>query len=255
MKSTWFGNKTRYEFAKCLQDADYSNHLFQTMQEFLTAALGAMRQASRLARGQAMDEAIEETVIKAQSRVKKPERLGECLGIMVLGLEEEPHDFLGSVISELGQTDTKFKGQCFTQDALCRLMAEVTLAEAKPTLRKRLMLNEPACGGGATVIGALEILKRKEFMPWHYHWTCIDVDWRMFATCYIQLNLLAVPARVYHGNTLSMQMHDWDDTIMAVMYPPRERDFEYGEPKSKTETKPDPKRIPSASRAQAMLFE
>lgn len=226
MKSTWFANRRRYEFAKCLRDADYSMHLYELMRLFLQASYGAMKQASNLAAGHGMDEAIEQTVIDAQMRVKHKQRLAECLGVLVMGLEEEPHDFLGTVISELDQNDSKFKGQCFTPDSLCRLMSSVTIGHEKPNDERRLMLNEPACGGGAMVIAAAETLKGNGFMPWHYHWTCVDVDWRMFAVTFIQLNLLGIPAHVIHGNTLSLEQWDSAVTIVSMLHPPRKRDWE-----------------------------
>lgn len=223
MKSTWFGDRKRYEFALCLADADHGNQSWDNMNCFLTAATGAFRQACRMAIGCPMDDAIEQEVIKSQKRVKRPEKLAECLAILTAGLEENPYDFLGTTLAELSQLDVAWKGQCFTPPALCTLMAQVTLGDAKPDPSQRMLLHEPAVGGGATVIAASNVLKENGFFPWNYHWTCVDVDWRMFAISYIQLTLLGIPAGVIHGNTISMQQWDGANTLTAVLHPLRER--------------------------------
>lgn len=227
MKSTWFSNRKRYDFAKCLQSADYAQHSYELMRLFLQAALGAFRQGAIMATGRPMDDAIEQTVIDAQQRVKHPGKLSECLAIMTMALEDDPHDFLGSLISELDQNDSKWKGQCFTPPALCQMMAELTITaavgDAKPDPDHRLMLNEPACGGGAMVIATSEVLKRQGFYPWNYYWVCVDVDWRMFAISYIQLTLLGIPANVINGNTLSLEIRDSAETLAAVLHPVRRR--------------------------------
>lgn len=223
MKSTWFGNRRRYEFAKCLAAADYGMHSWDTMDCFLKAATGALRQGCRRAIFLPMDDAIEQEVIKAQKRVQNPAKLSECLAILVQGLEEDQHDFLGSMLAELSQLDVSWKGQCFTPPALCTLMASMTMGDIEPDHDNRLMLSEPCCGGGAMVIASSNVLKDRGFFPWNYYWTCVDVDWRMFAISYIQLTLLGIPAGVIHGNTLSMEQWDGANTLAAVLHPLRER--------------------------------
>jgi len=223
MKSTWFGNKQRYEFAKLIQEADYSMHGWDLYHSWLQVASGSMRQACHVMRTGVKDERIEQTVIEHQKRVKHPENFARAMGVLVAALEKESDDFLGSVLMEWGQNDVRFKGQCFTPMAVCRMMAALTIGDRKPDPDKRLMISEPACGGGAMVIATSEVLKANGFFPWNYHWQCVDVDWRMFAACYIQTTLLGIPAEVVHGNTLSQERWDTAETISAVLYPLRKR--------------------------------
>jgi len=223
MKSTWFGNKQRYEFAKLIQEADYSMHGWDLYSSWLQVASGSMRQACHVMRTGVKDDRIEQTVIEHQKRVKHPENFARAMGVLVAALEKESDDFLGSVLMEWGQNDVRFKGQCFTPMPVCRMMAALTIGDRKPDPDERLMISEPACGGGAMVIATSEVLKANGFFPWNYHWQCVDVDWRMFAACYIQTTLLGIPAEVVHGNTLSQERWDTAETISAVLYPLRKR--------------------------------
>jgi type I restriction-modification system DNA methylase subunit len=223
MKSTWFGNKQRYEFAKLIQEADYSMHGWDLYNSWLQVASGSMRQACHVMRTGVKDDRIEQTVIDHQKRVKHPENFARAMGVLVAALEKESDDFLGSVLMEWGQNDVQFKGQCFTPMSVCRMMATMTIGDRKPDPDERLMISEPACGGGAMVIATSDVLKANGFFPWNYHWQCVDVDWRMFAACYIQTTLLGIPAEVVHGNTLSQERWDTAETISAVLYPLRKR--------------------------------
>lgn len=223
MKSTWFSNRQRYEFAKLVQEADYSLHGWDLFHSWLQVASGSLRQGCHLFRTGEKDLKIEQTVIEHQKRVKHPENFARALGVLVAALEKESDDFLGSVLMEWGQNDVQFKGQCFTQMPVCRMMAALIIGDQKPDPENRLMISEPACGGGAMVIATSDVLKANGFFPWNYHWQCVDVDWRMFAACYIQASLLGIPAQVVHGNTISLECWDTAETIAAVMHPVRKK--------------------------------
>lgn len=236
MKSTWFSKRSHYDFARCLQDADYSLHSWDLLHEWLTAASLSLKQGCRVMVGLDPDPAIEERVIKAQNRVKHPGKLAECLGILVNGLEEETEDFLGSTISELGQNDSKYRGQCFTPYSVCTMMARMTMQDMTPDPNHRLTLQEPACGGGAMVIASSDVLKERGFFPWNYYWTCVDIDWRMFACTYIQCSLLGIPATVIHGNTISLEQWESANTFAATAHPYRVRKEPTKEPEPQPET-------------------
>ena len=223
MKSTWFGDRRRYEFAKCIHDADYSRMVWDTFGGFLTCASYALRQGvHKLTTGE-LSEEMEEIVVKEQQRFKHPSRFADAMGILTMALEERSYDFLGTYLGEMEMNDSKFKGQCFTPPALCELMAGLTLDEQEPKQGETLLLNEPACGGGAMVIAASEVLKGRGFYPWHYYWVAVDVDWRCFAMAYIQLTLLGIPANVIHGNSLSLEVHSEAVTFAGAMHPPKQK--------------------------------
>lgn len=259
MKSTWFGCSKRYEFAKCIRDADHGRMIWDTFSGFLTCASYSLRQGVyKLQTGEMSDE-FEETVLKEQNRFKDWTKFSEALGILVLALEQESYDFLGTFMSEMEMNDSKWKGQCFTPQSVCNLMAEMSCQRLEPQSGRTLLLNEPACGGGAMVIATSEILKRNGFFPWHYFWMAVDVDWRCFAMTYIQLTLLGIPAKVIHGNSITLETFSEAVTFAGVMHPPKKDRFiiEPDQPETEPEKptpKPQPQQQVSQEPVQLTLF-
>lgn len=223
MKSTWFGNRKRYDFARLIQEADPGQHAWNLYPIWAECAMISLRQGvTKMIRGE-IDDELEAKYLDKIKRIKHPKKFAEAMGVLVMGLEEDPSDFIGETLGEWGVL-SKWHGQFFTPRDVCRMMARMNLIGAKPDDGNTITICEPACGAGAMAIHAAEHLKSQGFYPWHYHITCVDVDWRMFATCYIQLTLLGVPAGVIHGNTLTTEQWDSAPTIAAAMHPIRRRD-------------------------------
>lgn len=223
MKSTWFGCRKRYDFARLLHESDYSQQHHEKFRCFLEAAAGSFQQAvHQFAHGGEQCPEIEERVVKAQQRLKHPEKLSEALGVLVLALEDRRYDFLGSVMSELEINDTHYRGQCFTPPEICRLMCEMTFGEVSADNGHRLKISEPCCGGGAMVIAASEHLIRHGFWPWNYWIQAVDVDWKCWAMSYIQLTLLSIPAEVIWGNTITLETFGGAVTLAGALHPLRD---------------------------------
>jgi hypothetical protein len=228
MKSTWFGNRKRYDFARCLQDADPGQHAWNIYPSWAECALIALRQAVIKMRTGSIDDDLEAKYMGLIERVKHPKKYSEALAILTMGLEEDASDFLGDTLGEWGVLN-KWNGQFFTPRDICRLMARMNIGAKEPDDKNTFTICEPACGGGAMAIAVARHLQEQGFYPWHYHITCIDVDWRMFATCYIQLTLLGIPAGVIHGNALTVEQWDSAPTLTAVLHPVRRQDISTGE--------------------------
>lgn len=85
----------------------------------------------------------------------------EILGLLTLALEEEEGDVLGRVYAELDLAN-KWGGQFFTPQSLADVMGAMVLdegARAQIAARGFLTLSEPACGGGALVIGFCKAMR------------------------------------------------------------------------------------------------
>lgn len=223
MKSTWFGDRKRYDFARLIAEADVNQGTRQTFPGFLTVASNSLRQAAVMWATGKKDDGLEEKVLAEQRRVKHPERYAEAFAVLVSALEDQADDFLGMTFTELALNDSKWKGQCFTPMSLCTMIAKMTVGDAVPDDERSIWLNEPACGGGAMMIAASVELKARGFWPWHYHWVATDVDRECFEIAYIQTTLLGIPATVIHGNTLSLEQWDQATTLVGLMHPPRPR--------------------------------
>lgn len=142
---------------------------------------------------------------------------------LVVALTGEPDDVLGRVYMtmELGNKDA---GQFFTPPCICEAIAELVAADAVLDDRESLppcgylTLHEPAIGGGAMVIAFARSMQRKGWDPSrHVYVTGVDVDRKVLQMAYVQLSLLGIPAVLYVGNSLTMEMReDWFTPIYVV---------------------------------------
>ena len=223
MKSTWFGSRVRYDFCRLVElGGGYSRMLYDSFDAWLKCSLMTLRQAANVFATGQMDDVIEAEILKIQNGAKDWPRWAEAFSVLSVGLEVEGSDFLGKCFQELSLNDKTWKGQCFTPHEVCLCMAEMTMHDVGgPVDGRTLWLSEPACGGGAMAIAASDVLKRKGFYPWHYHWHCVDLDWRCAAMTYIQMTLLGIPAVVVHGNSLTLEFFETWRNIISMMHPPK----------------------------------
>ena len=222
MKSTCFGSRYRYDFCSLIErGGGYSQMMYNSFDHWLELAWLTLRQvAQKFATGE-LDDKVEQRVLQIQKQSKDWPKYAEALSVMAIGMEVDGPDFLGLCFQELSLNDKSWKGQCFTPMAVCRCMAQMTLHDARPEHGKTMWLSEPACGGGAMVMATSEVLQDKGFYPWHYHWQCIDIDWRCAAMTYIQTTLLGIPAVVINGNALTLEVRESHRNLISLMHPPK----------------------------------
>lgn len=137
-------------------------------------------------------------------------RLSSLLAFVVEGLEDRFGDFLGECYESLEITNSNL-GQFFTPYCVAKLSAAVTITDKEVNQAKNgvFRINEPACGGGAMIVAALDVLKEKGVnYQKHAFVTAMDLDSRCVYMTYITLTLLGVPAIVVLGNTLTMEVFD-----------------------------------------------
>lgn len=204
MKSTWFTNRTRYDFGRLLQEADYGKSHYQSFHAFLVLSSCSVQQATLSAAG-VCSPAIEREYMQEVKQIKNPAKLSEAFALLADALAEKPEDFLGKYVSELGMNDKDFRGQCFTPTEVCEAMARISLHDT-PKSNELLRLAEPACGCGAMIIATCRVLREQGYDSLGFCWQAVDIDWRMACSCFLQLTLLDVAAQVHHGNTLSNEI-------------------------------------------------
>lgn len=127
---------------------------------------------------------------------------------VVMGLEAGMSDFLGSLYMGL-DLGSAWSGQFFTPYTVSRLMADMTMQSAAETIKAKgfISVNDPAIGGGAMVIAAAHALLDQDInYQQQMHVTGKDIDECAIHMAYIQLSLLHIPAVLYHGNSLSMEV-------------------------------------------------
>lgn len=208
MKSQWFKDRRSYELMKVLTAHSYHLRLSEVWRDFIRSSALTLHQISLRYVGQFCDK-TEKEILEIQKR--HPEwktTLAAGFGMLInIMTEKGISDFLGDTYQELDAAN-QWHGQFFTPMPLCRAMAEMTLG-GKDEFEKRfqedphrITINEPACGGGATLLGILECFKQWDVPPSVFYMVGIDIDSMCVDMAFIQLSLFNAPATIYCADTL-----------------------------------------------------
>ena len=132
-------------------------------------------------------------------------------------LEKDPEqDFLGDLYMQL-DLGSHWAGQFFTPYSVCKMMAAINFRPiADPADVHPIVVNDCACGGGATLIAAAHAFRHSIWAtglnPQHYlSIQAQDISMVTALMCYIQLSLQGYAAKVKIGDTLADPMTDADD--------------------------------------------
>jgi hypothetical protein len=137
--------------------------------------------------------------------------LSHMLACVMAGLNWNT-DFLGRQFIQL-ELANRDRGQVFTPVEVARFMAAM-ITDPNELARKvqeqgYVTLYEPAAGAGANVIAFAGVMLQSGLDPTrHLHVTAIDDDQVVAYMCFIQLAVLGIPAVVYVGDTLAMEMRE-----------------------------------------------
>lgn len=141
-----------------------------------------------------------------------------------MALDANPEqDFLGKMFMDLGLGNSSV-GQFFTPYSVCQLMADVVTSDLDSNLQGKLekqgyiSLADECCGAGATLIAAINTIKRKmekatPSMNFQRHLLVVgqDIDETVALMCYIQISLLGVAGYIKVGNSITDPMTTDDD--------------------------------------------
>ena len=128
----------------------------------------------------------------------------ELVGILVGSLERNSEqDFLGGMFMAL-ELGSHWKGQFFTPYSLCKFMSAINTQDAKDKIGEKgyVTVNDPACGAGATLIGARNHLELAGIGDTQAFFVGQDIDRTAAMMCYIQLSLLGCAGYVVIADTL-----------------------------------------------------
>jgi hypothetical protein len=196
----------RRDLVKLLRANSHEHQLWQVWSDFVELSAIAISNSADLGQRDRREARYLE-IIKRY----KPEpaaRFGQALGALVVALDHEPSDVLGSTFMEL-ELGSKWAGQFFTPFALCRAMAQLQVDEdlkEKVARQGFVTANDPAVGAGATLIAfAMALLEAGINYQRHLHVTAQDIDERAAHMAYVQLSLLGIPGIVVVGDTLRME--------------------------------------------------
>lgn len=202
-----YANDHQAELGKLLRAIGYKHGLWQVFRDFVAMAALAISNAT----DKRHYATREEEYLKIEARYNKDEMQELARGIahIVCGLEDGLCDFMGSLFMSLELGDA-WKGQFFTPYEISRLMASITMGDQIQRDIERqgfVTVSDPCIGGGAMVIAAAHVMLDAGInYQQHMHAVAVDVDIVSVHMAYIQLSLLHIPAVIYHGNSLSMEI-------------------------------------------------
>lgn len=203
------------EFLKTFRELTQRHRAWDIWNDFVVMAACALSNPVDKAR---YDEREKRYLTIINRYDKHEQRLfPELFAHVVMALELNPEqDFLGKLYMMLDLGD-KGRQQIFTPYSVCELMAEMTMSNvvAKVQQKGYITIDDPCCGGGATLIASIHAAKRrleKAGLNYQNHILVSgqDVDETVALMCYIQLSLLGVAAYIKIGNTITEPMSSKD---------------------------------------------
>lgn len=151
-------------------------------------------------------------IIKGYSK-EELDTISDIFGLIIIELDkEEVTDVIGEMYM-MAEVSSKDLGQFFTPIHISKLMAEIVIDEEQ--LKRDIKevgyttVSEPTAGSGVNIIALYNKMKQLGYNPQNQLLAeAIDIDRTAVHILYIQLSLLGIPAKVVHGNTISLEVYD-----------------------------------------------
>jgi hypothetical protein len=206
-KTIRYSDEHQAALGKLLRTLAYRHGLWKVFCDFV--AVSALALSNAADRNQYAEREAQYMKIIANYNKEEAEALAKGLAYVVMALEVGMCDFLGSLFMSLELGDS-WKGQFFTPYEISRLMAQMNLGDqVQPQIEQKgfISICDPCVGGGAMIIAAAHAMHDADInYQRHMHVTAIDIDIVAVHMAYIQFSLLHIPAVIYHGNSLSMEI-------------------------------------------------
>lgn len=126
-------------------------------------------------------------------------RFSDMMGMLWEAFDTEINDYLGQIYME-GNMGNKSTGQFFTPFHLAELVAMMQPNDPE----QKVIVNEPACGGGGMVLAKAKAIQTA---GGNYQDTlkviAQDLDWTGVYMTYTQLSMAGINAVVIQGDTLT----------------------------------------------------
>jgi type I restriction-modification system DNA methylase subunit len=195
-------NQQAKDFIKIIEHIQPSRHSHEIFSDWLVMASASLYSYKK-------DAAIEEEYLAVAKNYTKEEleQHAHLLAITVEALENTEQDFLGEVFTTANLTNSR-SGQFFTPYHVSQMMADMAMEEKDFPQNRVCRVNDPCCGAGGMLIAGAMVMKNRGFDYQHdAFFVGHDIDHRCARMTFIQLSLLAVPALVVCGNTLTMDIY------------------------------------------------
>lgn len=196
------------EMAKVFESYRYKHGVHRVFEDFLEIATITISNTVDLPNWQRREERYME-IIKQYDR-DEADTFAKLIAKLTNAMQYKIDDYLGRVFMELELYDS-FKGQFFTPISVASLMAKLTAVDAAELIAKKgfIRVNEPAAGGGVTLLAFINELQTMGCNPQQtVQVFAQDLDKKAVHMTYIQLSLLGINLTITHGDTLTQEV--WD---------------------------------------------
>lgn len=160
-------------------------------------------------------EKREQEYIATANQYKSEElkRFTEMFGLLTIAFDNDLDDYLGKIYMQ-GGMGSKQTGQFFTPFHLAELTAKMGIKKGE-----KLVMNEPASGGGGMVLAAAKVMQENgDNYQELLQATAQDLDWNGVYMTYVQLSLAGINAKVIQGDTLAGETPTEHQILHTPMY-------------------------------------
>ncbi len=137
-------------------------------------------------------------------------RFARGLATLQIELNREFRDVLGELYIDLSLGNDRL-GQFFTPYDISKLSAAMVVGDLADRLRTQpfVTVAEPTCGSGGMIVAVADLARSQDVdFTEHLHVTAQDIDHTAVHMTYLQTSLIKIPARIIHGDTLSLETRD-----------------------------------------------
>lgn len=214
----------RKELIKLLEKAAHSSTTLNVFNDFITVSALSISNSSDsyyIANSKEVWNQREKRYLDTINKYDKntrslfPQMFAELVEELQEAATSHYTDVLGEIFSEMGFHD-KRRNQFFTPQHISDLMAMMTIDSdtSAKTIEERgfITVNEPCCGAGSLLIGAINAMLKLNLNPSKQMLIVAnDIDELCVLMCYIQLSLYGIPAVVIRQNTITGESfgHPW----------------------------------------------
>lgn len=186
-------------FIKVLRELSGRYAIWDVWSDFVNISAIAIANPCDLLQQEEREKEYLRIMGRYQSNEQK--KMVDLFAMVVMEMTKHPEqDILGDIYMELRISD-KYKGQYFTPYHISEFMAEITVKEFK---EEPIIINEPACGSGANLIAAANVMKKRGVnYQQNAYFVAQDLDPLVAKMCFIQLSLMGCPGVVIIGNSLT----------------------------------------------------
>ncbi|MBE9040192.1 N-6 DNA methylase [Oscillatoriales cyanobacterium LEGE 11467] len=220
--------KLKQDFCNKFDKLAYSRSHFEVFRDWVEISAIAMHNRpynfSNLPKDECF-ETLEADYLKLVAKYDR-ETLNEfaaLLEITMIALNSEWGDFLGEIYTEMeigGKRSKQTKGEFFTPYPVAQLAAEMTLLGCEEVIERQgyLTISKPACGAGAMLIAACEVIARKGYAPNKVmFFEAIDINPFCCHMAFVQFSCLELPGIVCHGDTLKYEFQKrWETATFKI---------------------------------------